>query len=223
MIFNRIFATLMLTTCLSAAATDKVDTISVEPVIFTSDGEGECVVQLNTDVTEYNGFQMDLYLPEGFTIKKNDQDSYQFAWNHNMVTDHAITIGENNDFLRLVGVSLNQCWITPGNDWLFKFAIKAPSDFEAESTAKIGHIIFAEGADKNHAKGHYMPDQNFLLIPTKLPTGISDVSLDSNNSLYTVYSLQGVCLLHNADRSAVETLPWGLYIVNNKIMLINHQ
>lgn len=46
-------------------------------------------------------------------------------------------------------------------------------------------------------------------------TGIGSVTAPAEDG-YTVYNLQGICVLKTADADALRTLPAGLYIINGR-------
>ncbi len=59
-----------------------------------------------------------------------------------------------------------------------------------------------------------------LWFQKSVATGVEAISANSADDAVTVYNLQGNCLLRNADKSALSTLPAGLYIVNGRKSLL---
>ncbi len=45
--------------------------------------------------------------------------------------------------------------------------------------------------------------------------GIQEIA-DTTGSLFTVYTLQGVCIMRNADKDSLSSLPAGIYIINGR-------
>ncbi len=57
-----------------------------------------------------------------------------------------------------------------------------------------------------------------LLVATTSSAGIASISTDKDS--YNVYTLDGICVLRNANRTAISTLSPAIYIINGKKVLI---
>jgi len=84
-----------------------------------------------------------------------------------------------------------------------------------------------EGLDENIDHGYtvvakrnkdftdYVTDPSDL-VTVESASGVEDEIVDGSTSTVTVYNLQGIRVLHRADKTALDTLPRGIYIVNGK-------
>lgn len=200
----------------AAAQTDKrPDYIYVPEVIVGDDGKATVEVWLNTYVQQYNSFAMNVYLPEGFEIDKDRRGNYAFKPNtaDDVLYDHAFSSLAKDGYVRLVAVSTTLSYILPGNNMIFSFGITGPANYDKWGTGWIRKPQFAEDIDDT-AIDHNLADTSFAVHPLGM-TGVEDVA-SADAGTVTVYNLQGIVLLRDADPSAVRTLPPGLYIVNGR-------
>lgn len=93
-------------------------------------------------------------------------------------------------------------------DMIFTFAVpQMKVDEGTNVTLSFEGLEFGDGLD--HSK------ELTAEFGYDSTTGIHDVA-DSVSDTVTVYNITGVCLLNNADRTALKSLPAGLYIINGK-------
>jgi len=85
-----------------------------------------------------------------------------------------------------------------------------------DETATHGYTVVAKRT-KNFTD--YATDPSEIMVVEKPDSGIENISVDS--SMVTVYNLQGICVLQNAEKAALDILPRGIYIVNGKKMILN--
>lgn len=199
----------------AARADDRPDYIYVPEVIVSDDGKATVEVWLNTYVEQYNTFVMDIYLPEGFTIDKDRRGNYAFKPNtaDDVLYDHTFSTKDYDDYVRIVALSMTKSYILPGNNMIFSFGISGPADYNQWGTGWIRKPQFAEDIDDT-AIDHDLADTSFAVHPLGM-TGVEDVA-SADAGTVTVYNLQGIVLLRDANPSAVRTLPPGLYIVNGR-------
>lgn len=190
-----------------AAMAEDNDCITVDPVRLDENGKGTVVVNLDTYVDDYNGFQMDIYLPEGFSIEKNARGNYVFTFNkeEGVVEDHTMAPADREGFVRIIGFSLTASYILPGNHWLFKFNITAPEGYNAETDAKISNIVFGSGDTADTATDHKMPEVSFAVMPYESTSGVEDVAVETDGE-EVIYNLQGIRM--------ERPLAPGIYIIN---------
>lgn len=195
-----------------AMANDPDDYLYLSPdeIQLNKDGVGTVVVWLNTNVTEYNAFIMNLYLPEGFTVEKNSRGKYNFVWNteEEVVVNHGFTVGEHDGYLRLVAASMSADCILPGDHWLFKFNIQAPEGYTGDGEVAFRGIEFAEGTIRNH----YFDDVEAPIRPYGYTTGLDEVIGNVEDGTEVIYNLQGI-------RVARPLAP-GIYIINGAKTLV---
>lgn len=204
----------------------KANYLYVEPDEYTF-GENNTVevfVCLDNETDDFNSFEMNIHLPDGFSIP---QDKYGFyietnAGRGKKTFDHGITMayrdtnGDGVFFYRLVGTSLSSTPIETGDDWLFKFTVQAPDNIDnlraVSFPATIDKIGFA--AKSNIVSLHEMPDINFSLVNQNQSTGVDNVKVDGVEVLDGVYDLYG----RRYDNA--ENLTPGVYVVNGVKQLI---
>lgn len=65
-----------------AAAQDTDVTVFVNPKEITvEDGKAKVEIWYDSELEKLNAFNLNLYVPEGFTIEKNSRGSYKFTLN----------------------------------------------------------------------------------------------------------------------------------------------
>lgn len=183
----------------------------VPDVQIGADGKGIVEVWLNTPNEDVTEFQMDIYLPEGFTITKNRAGNYIFTFNteDDVTVDHSMASGyhENGNFYRIVGLTMSQSAFLPGDHKFFWFTIVAPVNFEQPAEASLRKVLIAR--DDEPYKGPI----NFTILPYNTVTGINDVTADTDQSEMPVYDLQG--------RKVGQPLAPGIYISNGQKFIVN--
>ena len=191
-----------------AALAQYSTTVTVDPVQIGEDGTGTVVVNLDTDVTDYNAFEMNIYLPEGFTIeneKEGDNVYYTFTFS-NRAPSHQITANATASYTRIVGCSLQNRTIKAGTGKLFEFNIIAPEGFAAEAEGSLQKIGFASGNTPTTAVMHWLPDATFAVMPYDGGTsGVEDVAVETDGE-EVIYNLQGIRM--------ERPLAPGIYIIN---------
>ena len=84
------------------------ETISIENVVLKPGETGNVVICLNNDNTELVSFQMDLYLPYGYTLNKAD-----CSLSSRFDSSYELTIGKQSDgAYRLTSTSFSLIPIT---------------------------------------------------------------------------------------------------------------
>lgn len=214
-----LFVALVLASTLSCHAAegdvdDKPDYVYVPDVQLNAEGKGTVSVYLNTYVTEYNAFEIDIYLPDGYSIDKNFKGKYVVTFNteDEVTTSHTALLGDNLDndsipYVRIVAASIPNDYIAPGDNKLFSFKISGPPSDEV-MTGYLKYIVFAEGSTVETANDHYLPDVEFAIIPDGVSTGVDDVTSDGCSvGDGSIYNLQGIRVGDD-----LRALPAGLYI-----------
>lgn len=197
-------------------------TPSVEPaqVVFNEEGQATLYFWIDTEVTTLNSFQLDLHLPQGYTIAKNARGKYivKFTDDEDVIYDHGVSVGDSfvNDedpFYRLLCSSPNMNYIGTGHNMILYAELQAPEvDTQADGDAndpielvgRIDNMVFsAEGG----WVGYKPAEISFTLVPYVKVNGIESVTTDAVNGMgEEFYNLQGVRLTQHP------TEP-GIYII----------
>lgn len=184
---------LCMVSALSVRANDPEDYMYVPDVQLDESGKGTVVVWLKTNVDEYNGILMDIYLPKGFEIEKNSRGKYIFTWNteDDVVVDHSATTADkttdNGDpYITFLGVSFTASYILPGDNWLYKFNIQAPAGYDTTEYGYFRRLTFAEGV----VAEHYFDDVEYAIKPFEIMTGVETVTV-ADGSDREMYDLHG--------------------------------
>ena len=139
----------------------------------------------------YRGFQMDIILPEGKSIKSIDADQ-------NVAATHNFRYTEMADGrYRVIASSLNGTSLSGNVENLFN--ITADTD-----DVKIENIIFATSD---------LQEKRFANIGQQDITGIESVNADNNEG--NIYDVYGVKI-----NAGAENLAKGVYVVNGKKVII---
>lgn len=196
--------------CIQPAFANDLDDLIYIPndIVINDKGEAEVYVWLKTNVIEYNTIVMNLFLPEGFTILKNNNGKYIFNWNTEEVApSHIMSYANNDEYIRLLGCSISNDYLLPGNHWLFNFTIQVPADFDSCATVSLRDIEFSEGTVRNH----YFDNVDFV-IRKDFEAEIEDNFVGSNGE-DVIYNLQGI--------RVYTPLTTGYYIINGQKHFVN--
>lgn len=223
MIRKFILSLISLTVLGASAATKYNEYFNVDPnpVVIGSNGMGEVIVWFNTEYDMVNGFQMDVYLPEGFEIEQNKRTGtylvnfYNGDTEDSVTYDHTSTVGHNQDadgnwYYRIIGVSMNAIWVLPGYHALFHYNIIAPEGFIDSAEAHVTNIVVG-GVTADPVSRH--PDDfTFEISDDSATTGVEQISVDNFVGDDVIYDLNG--------RRVNNTTAPGIYIVNGEKRII---
>lgn len=195
----------------------KPDVIAVDPTT----NMGTLTVWFNNETDNFNSFMMDFYLPEGFTVEKNNRGAFKITFNNDdyngKVYDHTMSVTPREEgFYRFIGFSMSQTWVATGDDWFFRFNIVAPEGYSSQTTLSEGYvrkIEISSGNTPETSKTHYMPDITFKVGPESIVSGVEEVGIDNNGEIdysapYEVYNLSGAQVA-----TSTENLNPGIYII----------
>ena len=178
----------------------QADNINVQDVTMDVGQSGTIDICLTNTATNYVSFQMDLYLPDGFTLNKTGNTlSSRFS-------NGELTIGKQSDgAFRLMGTSLPLNPITGTDGVLITLSVNAPATVTS-GTANINNIRFATRQSEKTT----MADVSF----TMTAIGNQSLSLSSLPTMTygdTAYTLpsetdQGLSLSWSIDDTSVATV-----------------
>lgn len=182
---------------------------------------GTIEVWLDNVTSNYNTYQMDLYLPDGFSIAKNSAGNFEVTPNNgtedsNKTTNHTVTVVDRGTFYRMLAYSPTLTPVKTGAGVLFTVTIEAPESFSSETDAEgyLKNINIAEGSTS-----HYFDDISFP-ITLEVVTGIDASELDCVDGPKDVYNLQGVCLKRKATKEEINSLSPGIYIIGDRKVVV---
>lgn len=162
-------------------------------------------IAINLDnATPYAGFQMDVTLPQGLTLESASLTG--------RAASHTLMTGVNPDgSIRLLGFSIDNDEIAPGNDAIITLKVKANASFADYENIIISDIFFTQSNEVESV----LPNVNAAPVVT----AISQVGNDTMS--VDVYDMRGVLLRHNANpANATMGLPVGVYVIDGKKVLV---
>ena len=178
----------------------QADNINVQNVTMDMGQSGTINICLTNTATNYVSFQMDLYLPDGFTLNKTGNTlSSRFS-------SGELTIGKQSDgAFRLMGTSLPLNPITGTDGVLITLSVNAPATVTS-GTANISNIRFATRQSEKTT----MADVSF----TMTAIGNQSLSLSTlptmtyGDAAYTLPSEtdQGLSLSWSVDDTSIATI-----------------
>lgn len=164
----------------------------------------QAMLSLNSDAPYY-GFQFDMALPEGLTIKSVDElEAIQnFTTSFNAVPENTY---------KIVGFDLNGAEIPVGSHEILTFTFEASESFEG-GTINITNVKFsADNGDQTH-KDVILDDlQLSVTATTDGSTGVQPLPYLDENGPYEIFNLSGVKISSVESLNDLNLLP-GIYIV----------
>lgn len=122
-------------------------------------------------------------------LARETPDGYQKVWDY--------LIAEKRDD--------NNVYFDCGMDFAANRATRA-------NVSEKYRIVIPENSVIDYAYcGVYHPEYTFDFVVNTTTSGVTDIFADGER--HDVYSIEGLLLLHNADKDALSTLPRGIYIV----------
>ena len=189
--------------------------------IEESDGLAEVNIWYDTTITNLNALQFDVYLPDGFTVEKDEDGYYDPVTNTAVSRDYTFTVALNepqgeDPFYRFVGLSPQNRYLKAGNNRLVTFNIVVPSDFTAANypssagvECRVANFVVAENADE--VLRHEPEDFTFTIRPKGVPTGVTIIDAQEQGE-DVIYNLQGI--------RVERPLAPGFYIINGEKTMV---
>lgn len=200
----------------SEGANNSISFAKDNTLVIGQNNRGTLEIYLDNETTDLNSFMMDLYLPKGFSIAKDEDGSYMVTFYNQedgKTYNHAATVGYTDDYYRIVATSLSGATIKDGNDLLMEVTIQAPEGYYQNGenmTIGVKDIEFA--SQSNTVSPHYLSDTEFSVVGSGGATGVPNVESNLEENSRNVYDLQG--------RRISNHVSSGIYIVNGKKVLI---
>ena len=177
----------------------------------TSDN-GDCTLSIGMEnYSEIVAVQFDLHGIINATVDNSYMVKSDRLENHEAVLTK---IGDSD--YRILAYSMENSAITDNSGELV--AIKIVSQTPTNTTVTLDNIVLSDtkGVNKNSqqqvaTEATYGGD----------PSGIEEIP--EENRPVTVYSLNGVMLLQNADKTELEKLPQGIYIINGRKTIVENR
>lgn len=192
---------------ISASAEDLTVKMYVNPTEISADEKGIARVEvwLDTNCKELNSFQMQIRLPEGFSIQKNSRGKYVItpSTDEDVIYSHQFQTSDhdtdtNDPYINLTATSLNLDFLGTGNNMLFWFNVVAPEDFTPEKypegvSCNISNIGVAQNLGGTNVVPHYSPTSYFTILPYSEGSDVDDVMVDEDgDGDEEIYDLRGV-------------------------------
>lgn len=208
-----------------AAAQDTDVTVFVNPKEITvEDGKAKVEIWYDSELEKLNAFNLNLYVPEGFTIEKNSRGSYKFTLNpdEQVIYDHTLAVGDHLDntedpYYTIVGFSGQNNYLGVGRHMMFWFNLIVPETFTAEAypnglECHLGKIHITNNiVDENgYPQGYDPADFYFTILPHNPGTGVTEVTVDGVDD--AIYNLHGL--------RVYPPLAPGVYITNGKKIMV---
>ena len=129
-------------------------------------------------------YQLDLYLPDGITLPKNDNGRFAAGTTY-LLSDrhdeHTVTIKDRNGFYRIVVSNNNGNTIAPGSGELLRFNVDVAESVNSTQKAYIKQFSMFETDETEHAMSNVDFD---LIVPTQNITA-TGISLDKSSLTFT--------------------------------------
>lgn len=165
-------------------------TMTFPNVTVQKGADADLVVSM-TNKEPVLGFQCDITLPEGVTIKQIEgEDSYDFILNPERCVDHMVVstkVANKENTYRVMAVSLSNTTLNGNSGEIFScpLTVDAPA---GEYDITLSRIILSA----NGSKRVDIPDVTGLLTVNEYrPTGIQDVVAEENDENVQYYDLMG--------------------------------
>lgn len=130
---------------LMLAAQAKADAVSVPDIEVNSGETSEIVINFSTTSTTLTGYQMSLYLPEGVTLQKDEDDDFEYTLSSRHNKNHVFSVNEQADGgLLLVCYSPTKKTIATGDGELLRLPINVAATASGTLTAQLKTIKFSD-------------------------------------------------------------------------------
>ena len=127
------------------AASMMADEVTVPQVDVNAGESADIVINYSTQATNMTGYQMSLYLPEGVTLQKDDEDEYVCTLSARHKKSHSISVNEQADGgLLLICTSSSNKLIAAGSGELLRLTIDAATTASGTLAAELKNIKFSD-------------------------------------------------------------------------------
>lgn len=208
-------------------------------VLYT-EGTNTGVVAISPAITTLTEGEVTVTIPAGAFLCNGEPSeamtlTYKLA--HDPVLDYTLSIADGETVKNLTSLDVTFAAATSGIVMPNKNVTIEPAGSTVINVAKKGEnsftitfapIIEEEGDYKltipagmfNLDNGH-MSDEITATYTVDPKVGVASIFADYDG-LYDVYTVDGICILHDADVEAVRQLRSGLYIINGRRVMLNN-
>ncbi len=121
------------------------DVVTVNNIEAMAGGTAEMVINLSTTATNYTGYQMSLYLPEGVTLQKDEDDDYLYTLSSRHNKNHVFSVNQQADGgLMLVCYSMTKKTIAAGDGELLRLPVNIASTVTSSLQGNVKSIKFSD-------------------------------------------------------------------------------
>ena len=122
-----------------------IDQLTVSDMNVVAGSSADIVVNFATSATNLTGYQMSLYLPEGITLQKDEDDEYMYELSSRHNRSHSCTVSQQTDGgLLLVCYSLTKKTIAAGTGELLRLPLNVSATASGTLTAQLKGIKFSD-------------------------------------------------------------------------------
>ena len=129
----------------------KADAVSVAEIETTAGGSADIIISFSTTATNYTGYQMSLYLPEGVTLQKDEDDDYLYTLSSRHNKNHVFSVNQQADGgLMLVCYSMTKKTIAAGDGELLRLPVNIASTATSSRQGSISGVVFSDTSGKTY-------------------------------------------------------------------------
>lgn len=177
---------MMIAVLLAMAGRTLADDMTIETITLEPGETKQVAICLNNSEKTYTAFQLNLELPEGVTIAKND-DKYIAALDEDRKGDHSLKVSKKSEGVyRLMAFSLSNT-VFSGTDGPLVY-VTLQADASAVNGSKKGtlseQVLTEESGDQN-----YLDDVSFNIIMSSTLSLMGDVTNDGQLTAADVTAL----------------------------------
>lgn len=136
-----ILASMLLPLALQAMA----DEVSVSDIEVTPGESAEIVINFSATATNLTGYQMSLYLPEGVSLQKDEDDEYLYELSGRHNKNHVFSVNDQSDGgLMLVCYSMTKKTIAAGDGELLRLPVDVSATATGTLSAQLRTVKFSD-------------------------------------------------------------------------------
>ncbi len=190
----------------------KADEVTVANIQATPGSSSEIIINFSTTATNITGYQMSLYLPEGVTLQKDEDEEYLYTLSNRHNKNHTFSVNEQADGgLMLLCYSLTKKTIASGNGELLRLPVNIAATATGTLTAQLRTIKVSDTS----SNVTLLDDVSFNIVckaeVTKVEQTLSLSSLPTMTVGDAAYSLpattaEGLALTWSSNKNSVATI-----------------
>ena len=191
------------------------EAVTVAPIEAKAGESSEIVVSFSTTSTTLTGYQMSLYLPEGITLQKDEDDDYEYTLSSRHNKNHVFSVNEQADGgLLLVCYSPTKKTIASGDGELLRMPINVAATASGTLTAQLKTIKFSDTSSNVTQLSDVSFNISVQSAPQPQPQNLSLTALPAMTYGDAAYTLpaktaEGLALTWTSSNTAVASISSG--------------